>query len=205
MLLLNLGCGAVLPPSPWLNLDTRAVSANNAVQMNILNFPWPCSTGTVDGILASHLFEHFNSHCLQNVLSECYRVMRPNGVLRVSVPDASYFREMQPKDSRLNAMTLFGEGIKAEHLDTFMGYALFFHEHLQLFTEDSLWCSLVNREYPNKLGSFLPADVCRVHPKETSRPEHYCSSLLAQMDNRLKFSLIMEAFKPPHGAGVNPT
>lgn len=199
MILLNIGCELVRPGDPWINVDVEPrAPAHNFVQWDLTHTPWPWEDNSVDGILASHVFEHFDAIQLQKVVGQCYRVLKPDGALRISVPDASYFRQVHAHDSRAHAADIFGEPLQHPFYETFMGWALFLHNgHYQVFTEDSMWCTLVNREYEGvRTGeSFLPQNIVRVAPWHTSRPTHYSSPMLAYMDNRPKFSLFMEAFK----------
>src|SRR4051812_23388957 len=104
---LNLGCGAVRPQG-WLNTDSslnahlqripvlgtivpklfRTVEYDNAnvAYMN-LNKRWPFKTNSVDVVYASHLFEHLSLQSAELFLSESYRCLRPNGIIRLVVPD----------------------------------------------------------------------------------------------------------------------
>ncbi len=41
---------------------------------------------SIELIYASHLLEHFGRHEYKNVLKEWFRVLEPNGILRLSVP-----------------------------------------------------------------------------------------------------------------------
>lgn len=49
----------------------------------------PFSSNTVDVINCSHVIEHLPyPDCSNQFLKECYRVLKPSGVLRISTPDA---------------------------------------------------------------------------------------------------------------------
>jgi predicted SAM-dependent methyltransferase len=47
----------------------------------------PIADGAVSAIYSSHLLEHLDRGVAQNLLSDCYRVLKSGGVLRVVVPD----------------------------------------------------------------------------------------------------------------------
>jgi predicted SAM-dependent methyltransferase len=47
----------------------------------------PLADGSASLIYASHVLEHFDRHTYQAVLEEWFRVLRPGGILRLSVPD----------------------------------------------------------------------------------------------------------------------
>ena len=106
-LLINLGCG-LHAPEGWVNVDTAVgarlarlplfIKVNDA--LHIIRAPWPRGIvihdlrkplpwpdGCVDGIYLSHVLEHFFEVQGRRLLSECYRVLRKQGVLRVVVPD----------------------------------------------------------------------------------------------------------------------
>lgn len=157
MKLLNIGCGSTRPTYPWINLDSlRAVLAEgtperkdldreeNYVDHNLID-PLPFESDSFDGILASHVIEHFD--CLQAVaiLKECHRILNPCGIIVISVPDCSYFRKINHEDCPENVPRLFGQPWPpGEPKKTFMDYALFFGDHKQILAEDSLWCLLKN-------------------------------------------------------------
>jgi len=42
---------------------------------------------TISLIYTSHVLEHFGRHDIERVLTEWYRVLKPGGTLRISVPD----------------------------------------------------------------------------------------------------------------------
>ncbi len=196
MKLINFGSGGVRPGDPWINMDTEGHDAHNFVRWNFLTHPFPFDDNSIDGIFSSHVFEHFDACQLQHIVRELYRILKPGGILRVSVPDASYFRKNYHRDTRENAVDVFGEPNQHPEFQTFMGWALFLYQgHFQVFTEDALWCTLVNREYPPKTESFDPEKVLRATYKETNWVRNEVGGLLAYLDNRPKFSLYMEAMK----------
>lgn len=47
----------------------------------------PLESGSVDGIYCSHMIEHLPKNVANWFLSECYRLLRPKGVLRIVTPD----------------------------------------------------------------------------------------------------------------------
>ncbi len=110
---LNLGCGPVQPEG-WDNIDgsNRALLAcrfswldsflvkiglisptefgENTRYHNLFKgLPYPDSS--VDSIYAGELWEHFEYDDASKLTGECFRVLRPGGILRVCVPDCIDF------------------------------------------------------------------------------------------------------------------
>ena len=56
-----------------------------------MKFPW--ERETVDIIYSSHTLEHFDKEQGEQFLSECYRVLKKNGIIRIVVPDLKGFVE----------------------------------------------------------------------------------------------------------------
>jgi predicted SAM-dependent methyltransferase len=81
---LNLGCGGHFHPD-WVNVDFTqtgpGVIAHNLVE------GIPFEDNTFDVVYHSHLLEHFPKIKGEEFMKECYRVLRPGGILRVAVPD----------------------------------------------------------------------------------------------------------------------
>lgn len=59
----------------------------NLLAWNFGKRPLPFSDGSVDAVFTSHTLEHFPRWRAENVAREAHRVLRPGGVLRVTVPD----------------------------------------------------------------------------------------------------------------------
>jgi predicted SAM-dependent methyltransferase len=84
MMYVNLGCGARYH-TDWLNFDFESDN-KNIRSSNLLN-GIPLADTTVDVIYHSHVLEHFSKNEALNFIKECYRVLKPNGIIRVVVPD----------------------------------------------------------------------------------------------------------------------
>lgn len=81
---LHLGCGANVLED-WLNTD-RFSSDPRAVYVDVTR-PFPLPDGIFHFVLAEHIIEHVSLHDARKMLAECFRVLRPGGVLRVGTPD----------------------------------------------------------------------------------------------------------------------
>jgi predicted SAM-dependent methyltransferase len=82
---LHIGCGEVRFPG-WIHLDENARLQN-------LNARWhasdglPCPDGSCSFIYNEHFLEHLSPDVGLAFLRECRRALRPDGVLRVAMPD----------------------------------------------------------------------------------------------------------------------
>jgi SAM-dependent methyltransferase len=80
---ISLGSGEFVQPG-WFGLDLkRAPSVFRADLRRRL----PLATGSVDEILAEHVLEHLFVDQIPGLLSECYRLLKAGGVLRVVSPN----------------------------------------------------------------------------------------------------------------------
>lgn len=184
--LLNFGCGGVRPAG-WMNLDGQGVAAgedDHFIQHDLAR-PMPLPPDYLDGAASCHVVEHFDQQESLALFRDLWRVLKPGGWLCVGVPNASYFRQVWPEDTRANSMALFGEAIPdGDPVLCNLIRALFFHEHKQMFTEDSLWCLFTAAGFENMSvvdGAMHQAAPCF---------------------NRHKFTLFMEGVKP-EPPGVN--
>jgi predicted SAM-dependent methyltransferase len=109
---LHLGCGSYTPED-WINLDgswnawlakhpfiKKILALLHIVPKKQLNIKWnpnivihdvkkplPFPDASMDAVYSSHLLEHLCLEEAKKLLKECYRVLKPNGVLRIVVPD----------------------------------------------------------------------------------------------------------------------
>jgi predicted SAM-dependent methyltransferase len=81
---LNVGCGAKFHES-WTNVDMH--SSSPYVQSCNLLKGFPYADNRFDVVYHSQVLEHFSKDDAIGFLTECMRVLKPGGVLRVVVPD----------------------------------------------------------------------------------------------------------------------
>jgi hypothetical protein len=98
---LNMGCGSRFH-ADWENLDFHAVDPR--VRVHDLRKPTAYPDETFDVVYHSHVLEHFQKEEALPFLRECFRVLKPAGILRVAVPDleniASLYLQAMEKASR---------------------------------------------------------------------------------------------------------
>ncbi len=81
---LNLGCGK-RTHRDWTNVDFVATPPD-VVAANLTEGV-PFADGSFDAVYHSHVLEHFSKKQAPAFLQECFRVLRPQGVIRIAVPD----------------------------------------------------------------------------------------------------------------------
>lgn len=84
---LNLGCGDDVREG-FLNVDFRQTHPNVIIS-DLSRRPWPFEDESAAVILMLDFLEHHPYRDTAGILLECYRVLQPNGVVVIQVPDAS--------------------------------------------------------------------------------------------------------------------
>lgn len=79
---LHLGCGPYAFDG-WINIDLLPF---DNVRPHDLTKPLPFANCTCSRIFTEHFIEHLTREQAQKFLTECYRVLEPGGVIRVSTP-----------------------------------------------------------------------------------------------------------------------
>lgn len=89
---LNIGSFVAMLPPPWINLDILdlidyAKEKGFSFQQVDVTMGLPFGDKSVDHINCSHLIEHLAVSEGIDFLKECYRTLKPNGVVRICAPD----------------------------------------------------------------------------------------------------------------------
>lgn len=84
MKLLNLGCGQRYNNS-WTNVDFISTD-KNVISHNLLH-GIPFENNFFDVVYHSHVLEHFSKTDGKKFIQECFRVLKPTGIIRIAVPD----------------------------------------------------------------------------------------------------------------------
>jgi len=83
--LVHIGCGKVRALG-FVNVDAVPLSHVHVPTDDVTNLP--CfSDGSVDMVYTCHVLEHFKAEEFKQVLEEIYRILKPGGIFRMSVPD----------------------------------------------------------------------------------------------------------------------
>jgi predicted SAM-dependent methyltransferase len=144
--------------------------------LNLFNL-LPYADHTFQYVFSSHVFEHLPRTSLSRLLKELFRVLKPGGTMRVSVPDLTVMVEhYQPEapDSFVRAV------FEIDHVNTK-------NRHHWMYAEKSMREALLSAGFVN---------VTRCQYSQGKCPD------LHLLDNRPEHSLFMEADKPEtHAAG----
>jgi predicted SAM-dependent methyltransferase len=83
---INLACGGKLCRQPgWVNADHNP-SSKDVVRVNLLR-ALPFANGSFDVVYHSQFIEHLPEGEAKAFLGECWRILKPGGVIRVVTPD----------------------------------------------------------------------------------------------------------------------
>lgn len=86
-LCVNLGCG-YRPFKGWVNVD---IARGYADVVWDLRRQLPFKDESCVAVFSEHVIEHLIREDGEHLLRECYRILQPGGVLRISTPDAGRY------------------------------------------------------------------------------------------------------------------
>lgn len=162
---LDLACGQT-PREGFEGVD--AYAPNVKYKINLLQFPWPWQDSSVDEIHSSHFIEHIPMEVREEkdllfcFFDECYRILKPEGLMTVICPAARHNRAFQdPTHRRFIVAETFlyfnAEWRNANKLD---------HYH-------------VNCNFNAKITPIIPADVMQKDPVTRNHLINHCWNVVA--------------------------
>lgn len=82
--------------SGWIKTDKEILDVTQPADWRALFEP-----GSIDTVLTEHMLEHLSAADARTALTECYRYLKPGGLLRIAVPDGyrrdpDYVKEASP-------------------------------------------------------------------------------------------------------------
>jgi SAM-dependent methyltransferase len=93
---LQLGTGHNPLPG-WLNTDVQ-VFRRGYVEFLDATRPFPLPDASFDYVYSEHQIEHIPLEAGEHMLRECFRVLRPGGVVRIATPDLERIAQLASPD-----------------------------------------------------------------------------------------------------------
>jgi predicted SAM-dependent methyltransferase len=84
--LLDLGCGLGDRRRAGATGMDKQIRCSPEILHDIEVLPWPIEDTLFDAAIAWHLFEHLKPWLMIDIMNECHRVLKPNGLLYVGMP-----------------------------------------------------------------------------------------------------------------------
>lgn len=176
-ILLHIGCGDIDAPG-FVNLDARPQPHVHIVTTNLFKLSM-IPDGAVDLIYMSHVLEHVSHLDVVSTMREFLRILRPNGVLRVSVPDFDHI---------LTIYQATGNNIAAIEQPLMGGQDYPFNYHYAVFNDAYLRAAMLESGFREARG--WDPENCEHHDFED------WASRTIPFDGRdFKISLNLEAVK----------
>jgi len=88
---INLGSG-LKKIDDCINIDFFSFSDKADYEADF-RYPLKIDDDSVDGIFTEHVLEHLTYDQVERLIKECYRILKPGGIIRIIVPDVSIFIE----------------------------------------------------------------------------------------------------------------
>lgn len=157
-LCLNLGCGP-LTFEGWLNVDRARGPEIDVVWDLTVSVPFPDESCSL--IYCEHMIEHISRNDGARFLRECYRVLQPGGVIRLSTPDAERFLRSYVEDGEFLRHPSFPEPIETS-LDRINLMMRENGQHLWVYDRESLSLALKRAGFSRVIAQKFGESV---HPR----------------------------------------
>lgn len=145
---LHLACGPHIVDG-WVNID---ILKEKGIVVHDLREPLPYKDSHVDAIFHEHFIEHLSKTEAEAFLKDCYRVLKPGGVMRIGWPDlkklinAYVFKKRTYRDYVLPHIPNHRFG---ENWDEIFSDCLFSWEHKYAYTVNHLKTVLADVGFRN--------------------------------------------------------
>ena len=110
---LHIGAGETVLDG-WLNTDVRIHRRSRVVFLDACA-PFPMGANSFAYVFSEHQFEHISEADGARMITECFRVLRPGGTLRLATPDLAWVESLRrsvlsPEQTRYVAWMSAGLG-----------------------------------------------------------------------------------------------
>jgi len=140
---LNIGSFTVMSKDNWVNadiLDLSSYAGQNGYKFKQFDATKgiPYKNNEVDLIITSHFMEHITRQEGTQFLKECFRVMKPNGIIRIAVPNMKLITQYYLEDASFKNTFKENEGVKNSEDITEAYWNFITAGHKTAYDEDSL-------------------------------------------------------------------
>jgi predicted SAM-dependent methyltransferase len=158
---LHIGCGEVILPKPFENLDGRELTGVDYV---VPVYPLPFEDETFELIYSSHVLEHFKRVETLSILTEWVRVLKKDGILRLSVPSLENLIKIYEISGKLEMIT--GPLMGGQTYETNYHYNVFDQKYLTKLMLDVGLTAIHKWDYRRTIHSdffdFSQATTCEI-------------------------------------------
>jgi predicted SAM-dependent methyltransferase len=158
---LHIGCGDVILPLPFENLDSRNLDGVNHISPA---YPLPFNENSFDLIYSSHVLEHFHRKETINILKEWVRVLKPDGIMRLSVPSFENIIKIYQVSGDIE--NVIGPLMGGQTYDNNFHYNVFDKKYLTKLMEESGLIAIhtwdFRRTSHSKYFDFSQATTCEI-------------------------------------------
>lgn len=190
---LQLGAGANILDG-WLNTDK--VESYSVMALDTSR-PFPIEDASFSFILSEHHIEHMSYFDGQAMLSECYRILTSDGVLRISTPDLNRIVELltdAPTAEQAHYIAYIADNFLPNALGTSAAFvvnnAFYNWGHRFLYDEPTLRAALAHAGF-KRVTRFEPGIASSEHLRDVEQHGAFLGDVTV---NRYE-SLIVEATK----------
>ena len=118
---LHLGCGFHFIDG-WINTDiSPTLTDDPLIDYLDVTETFPFDSEEIDYIFTEHLIEHIDYVKGLDMLIECYRVLKPNGKIRIATPDLSFLIDLYG-DNKTDLQKKYMEEFKTHSATLFDTY-----------------------------------------------------------------------------------
>lgn len=161
---LHLACG-IKYRDGWINVDmNRNVKADIYAD---LTKQLPFGDGSADLIYNEHFIEHISAYDGRGFIRECWRVLRPGGILRIATPDLQEIARDYLNGDWIKAAWLkeVPQGAIIETGAEYFNTAMRDWNHQFLYDHETLWSYLNDFGFKAERVSWNPAFETRIDSK----------------------------------------